>query len=232
MCGRYRLSRRKELLAEYFDTRFDDLEWEPRYNIAPTQAVPVLRREEAGGPLRVSLMRWGLVASWASDASAPLINARSETATTKRSFRQSLQTRRCLIPADGFYEWRRKAKERQPFCFEIGNAEVFAFAGLWDGWRNFDGSLLETCTILTTTPCELVADVHDRMPVILPPELYGRWLDPASQSAADAVGLLKPFEAKLMRKHPVSPRVNAVANDDPECSAAIELPPVPATLFD
>ena len=130
----YRLSRRKELLAEYFDTNFDDLEWEPRHNIAPTQSIPDLRQEEAGAPWRASLMRWGLIPNWATDGNvgAKMINARSETAAIKPSFRESLQKRRCLVPADGFYEWKRNGKTKQPCCFEVGDGELFAFAGLWD----------------------------------------------------------------------------------------------------
>lgn len=234
MCGRYRLSRRKELLAEYFDTNFDDLEWEPRYNVAPGQPIPVLRQGEGEAPLRASWMGWGLIPSWARDrkVGARMINARSETASTTPSFRESLQKRRCLVPADGFYEWKRSGKTKQPYCFELDNREIFAFAGLWDSWRDVDGRTLETCTILTTSPNDLLADVHDRMPVILDPEDYGLWLDAEMQDENRALQVLKPFEPKLMRRHPVSTRVNQVANDGPECSAPVELPePIP-TLFD
>ena len=169
MCGRYRLSRRKEVLAEHFGADFEDLDWEPRYNIASTQPVPVIRRDGRGPTLHASLMRWGLIPSWAADpsVSARTINARSETAASKPSFREPLQTRRCLVPADGFYEWQRSGKHKQPFCFEVGEDAIFAFAGLWDRWRGPDGEVIDSCTILTTTPNELLADVHDRMPVIL-----------------------------------------------------------------
>jgi putative SOS response-associated peptidase YedK len=127
---------------------------------------------------------------------------------------------------------RRDGRGKQPFCFEVGDGRLFAFAGLWDNWRCPDGQVLETCTILTTTPNELLSDVHDRMPVILTPETYVRWLDPSMQDAASAVSLLRPYDPKLMRQYPVSPRVNVVVNDDPECSAPVDLPAVPATLFD
>jgi putative SOS response-associated peptidase YedK len=133
---------------------------------------------------------------------------------------------------DGFYEWQRAARAKQPICFEVGDGEVFAFAGLWDRWRGADGKEIETCTILTTTPNKLAATVHDRMPVILSPEHYDRWLDPGMQDVATAVSLLQPFDANLMRRYPVSTRVNAVANDDPGCSAPVDLPAAPATLFD
>jgi len=234
MCGRYRLSRRKEVLAEHFGADFADMEWEPRWNIAPTQPVPVIQADGQGLVLKVSLMRWGLIPSWAADATigARTINARSETAESKPSFQEPLRKQRCLIPADGFYEWQRAARGKQPFCFEVRDGVIFAFAGLWDRWRRPDGDAIETCTILTTTPNELLADVHDRMPVILAPDCYDRWLDPSMQDAASAVALLMPFDATCMRRYPVSSRVNLVANDDPECSAPVELPAAPATLFD
>ncbi len=179
-------------------------------------------------------MRWGLIPSWAADAAigARTINARSETAASKPSFREPLQKRRCLIPADGFYEWLRSGKHKQPFCFEVRDGAVFALAGLWDRWTGLDGHAVSTCTILTTTPNELLADVHDQMPVILAPEHYGRWIDPSMQDVASAVGLLKAFDSNLMRRYPVSTRVNLVANDDPECSAPVDLPAATPTLFD
>lgn len=233
MCGRYRLSRRKELLAEYFDSNFDDLDWEPRYNVAPTQPVPVLRADQTGRPW-ASTMRWGLIPSWAADRNigARMINARSETANNKPSFREPLQKRRCLIPADGFYEWQRTGKTKLPFCFEVGDGEIFAFAGLWDSWQDRDGEMVETCVILTTTPNALLADLHDRMPVILPPELHALWLDSRMQDAKRAIELLKPLDSNLMRRYPVSIRVNQVANEGPECCVPVELPQPAATLFD
>jgi putative SOS response-associated peptidase YedK len=234
MCGRYRLSRRKEALAEHFGADVEDLAWEPRYNIAPTQPVPVIRRNGRGTSLRASLMRWGLIPSWAKDPTigARTINARSETAASKPSFREPLEKRRCLVPADGFYEWQRRGKGKQPYCFEVGDGGIFAFAGLWDRWRGQAGQAVESCTILTTMPNELLADVHRRMPVILAPAHYGPWLDPSMQDVAVAVGLLGPFDSKLMRRYPVSARVNLVANDDPECSTPVALPAATATLFD
>lgn len=234
MCGRYRLSRRKEILAEHFDADLSGVVWEPRYNIAPTQMVPVLRREVSDSTARASMMRWGLIPSWATAANmgAPTINARAETAATKASFSEPLRRQRCLIPADGFYEWKRYGKVRQPFCFEVGDGTPFAFAGLWDSWRSQDGSMVETCTILTTTPNGLLADIHDRMPVILPRGLHQRWLDPSMQNATLAVTMLQPFDEKSMRGYPVSARVNSVTNDGPDCCAPAELPAASACLFD
>jgi putative SOS response-associated peptidase YedK len=185
------------VLAEHFGADFEELDWEPRWNIAPTQSVPVIRRNHQDPALRAFQMRWGLIPSWSADPSvgARTINARSETAATKPSFRDPVRKQRCIIPADGFYEWQRTARVKQPFCFEVGDGEIYAFAGLWDSWRSPDGKGIETCTILTTTANELLAGVHDRMPVILAAEDYERWLDPSMHDAATAVGLLRPFDA-------------------------------------
>ncbi|HYM77470.1 MAG TPA: SOS response-associated peptidase [Candidatus Dormibacteraeota bacterium] len=233
MCGRYRLSRRKQLVEEYFDTESDEPEWTPRYNIAPSQPVAVIRQNPKEPRRELSLMRWGLIPSWAKDPSvaARMINARSETAGTKPAFRDSFKSRRCLIPADGFYEWQRVGKIKQPYCFEVGNAEMFAFAGIWDRWKDPSGNWVKTCSILTTTPNAMTAAVHDRMPVILDPDSYDLWLDPGVQDASWASELLKPYDAQLMRCYPISTRINHVANDDEECSAPVELPQAEARLF-
>ena len=153
MCGRYRLSRRKQLVEEYFDTVSDEPEWTPRYNIAPTQPVPVIRQNPTHPRREMSLMRWGLIPSWAKALSGPpMINARSETVTTTPAFRDPLKSRRCLIPADGFYEWQKTTAAKQPFCFEVKDGELFAFAGIWDRWKDPSGQWVKSCSILTTTP--------------------------------------------------------------------------------
>jgi putative SOS response-associated peptidase YedK len=206
MCGRYRLSRRKQLVEEYFDSVSEEQEdWSPRYNIAPTQPVPVIRQNPKEPVRELSLCRWGLIPSWAKDPSvaARMINARSETAATKPAFRDALRLRRCLIPADGFYEWSRTAKGKQPFCFEVNDGELFAFAGLWDCWRNRSGNSVQTCSILTTTANAVTAAVHDRMPVILDPDGYELWLDPGMRDVAAASELLRPYDTRLMRYYPV-----------------------------
>jgi putative SOS response-associated peptidase YedK len=234
MCGRYRLSRRAEILASYFYAQYDGMDWEARYNIAPTQTVPVIRQDLNTPVRRASFMRWGLVPSWARAVSvgASMINARSETAREKPAFKELLQRRRCLIPADAFYEWKKVGKSKQPFCFEMTKREPFAFAGLWDSWRTPEGTALETCTILTTTPNRLLAEVHDRMPVILPAASYDLWLDPGFREVAAVSEMLRPFDTDLMRRYPVSECVNSVANDGPECSTAIESQPaIQAGLF-
>jgi putative SOS response-associated peptidase YedK len=134
-----------------------------------------------------------------------------------------MESRRCLIPADGFYEWAKTAKGKQPYCFEVNDGELFAFAGLWDRWKDASGKTVDTCSILTTTPDALTAPVHDRMPVILNPDGYDLWLDPGMRDVVAASELLKPYDARLMRCYPVSSRINHVANDDEECSARVEL---------
>jgi putative SOS response-associated peptidase YedK len=233
VCGRYRLSRRKQLVEEYFDTASGDEDWNPRYNIAPTQPVAVIRQNPKEPVRELSLMRWGLIPSWATDpsAAARMINARSETVATKPAFRDALKSRRCLIPADGFYEWMRMEKTKQPYCFEVNEGGLFAFAGLWDRWKDPSGKVLETCSILTTTPNAVTAAVHDRMPVILDPDGYDLWLDPGLTNVAAASELLKPYDARLMRCYPVSGRINHVGNDDEECSAPVELADVQSRLF-
>ena len=225
MCGRFRLSRRKQLIEEHFDCDPGDEEWSPRFNIAPTQPVPVIRQHPNEPVRELSLMRWGLIPHWSKDASgaASTINARSETAAVKPVFRDPLRLRRCLIPADGFYEWARKGASKQPFCFEVKDGELFAFAGLWDGWKDPSGKWVKTCSILTTTPNAVTSAVHDRMPVILDPDSYDLWLDPGTQNVAAISQLLKPYDARSMRCYPVSTRINHVANDDEECSRPVEL---------
>jgi putative SOS response-associated peptidase YedK len=225
MCGRYRLSRRKQLIQEYFDTT-DEVDWEPRYNIAPSQSVGIIRQDRAKPERRFSLARWGLIPYWAKDSSIgnKLINARSETVGSKPAFREAFENRRCLIPADGFYEWKRVGTAKQPFHFGLQDDSLFAFAGLWDRWKDASGQAVESCSILTTTPNALLADVHDRMPVILSPEHYDLWLDPGFGRIDALKEMLNPFDATLMRRYPVSTRVNFVKNDDPECAAALERP--------
>jgi putative SOS response-associated peptidase YedK len=234
MCGRYRLSRRKQLIEEYFaSVSRGEEDWNPRYNVAPTQSVPVIRQNPKEPVRELSLIGWGLIPSWAQDSSAAakMINARSETASTKPAFRDALKFRRCLIPADAFYEWAPTGKTRQPYCFEVNDGELFAFAGIWDRWTDASGKTLETCSILTTVANAATSAVHDRMPVILDPDNYDPWLDPGMRDVNAICDLLKPFEARLMRCYPVSTRVNHVANDDEECAAPVELAQIQNSLF-
>jgi putative SOS response-associated peptidase YedK len=207
----------------------------PRYNIAPSQPVVTIR-QDAHEPIRkLSTMRWGLVPSWAKDPSIgyKTINARSETVATTASFREPFKSHRCLVPADGFYEWKREGKTKQPYCFEVNDGELFAFAGLWERWKSPQGEVVESCTIITTTPNPLLADIHDRMPVILSPDDYDLWLDPAFRNMASVSEMLKPFDASQMKRYPVSTRVNQVQNDDADCAKATELDssPIQTQLF-
>jgi putative SOS response-associated peptidase YedK len=233
MCGRYRLSRRKQTIEEHFDSVPVEEEWTPRYNIAPTQAVPVIRQNPREPVRELSLVRWGLIPSWAKDTSAAarMINARSETAAAKPAFRDALKSRRCLIPADGFYEWARAGRAKQPYRFEINGGELFAFAGLWDRWKDPTGKWVETSSILTTTPNAATSVVHDRMPVILDPDSYDLWLDPGMTKVEALSDLLRPCDARLMRCYPGSTRINHVANDDAECSAPLERAQIQNRLF-
>jgi putative SOS response-associated peptidase YedK len=218
MCGRYRLSRRKQMIEEYFETE-NEVDWEPRYNIAPSQPVGIIRQDPSKPERHFSLARWGLIPSWATDAAIGFktINARAETVAEKPAFRDAFVSRRCLFPADGFFEWRRSGKEKQPFHFGMQDDSLFAFAGLWDRWRDPSGTVIESCSILTTTPNSLLAEVHDRMPVILRRDNYNLWLDPGFKDVKSLAEFLAPFDASLMRSFPVSTRINAVANDDPDC---------------
>jgi putative SOS response-associated peptidase YedK len=231
MCGRYRLTAKERYIRDHFGLD-EDLEWSPRWNIAPTQQVPTIRQDAREPRRSCAMVRWGLIPSWAKDASIGFrtVNAVAETATEKPAFRGAMRSRRCLVPADGFYEWKKLGpKEKQPYNFGLAADEIFAFAGLWERWRDTASrQTLETCTILTTQPNSLVAGVHDRMPAILRPADYDQWLDPGVTNSARVADLLKPFDASLMRFYPVSGRVSRVENDDAEC--AREIPPaIPAT---
>ena len=233
MCGRYRLSRRKQIIEEHFEAADWHDDWSPRYNIAPTQPLPVVRQHPKEPVRQISLMKWGLIPNWARDTSiaGSTINAKSETAATKPAFRDPLKFRRCLIPADGFYEWQRTPTSKQPYCFEVNNGDLFAFAGLWDGWKDASGNWIKTCSILTTLPNALTSAVHDRMPVILHPDSYDLWLDPGMNNVQVISALLKPYDAGLMRSYPVSTRVNSTGNDDADCSRPVDIIEAQNRLF-
>ena len=228
MCGRYRLTRHREIVEQHFGVDIEG-DMAPRYNIAPTQDVATIRQNRDTPERRFAWMKWGLIPYWAKDASVgyKMINARAETAAEKPAFSEALKKRRCLVPADGFYEWQKTGKVKQPFCIAMADDGLFAFAGLWDRWKNAEGKTIETCSILTTTPNRLLEGIHDRMPVILRPEDYELWLDPGEQRVETVAELLKPFDSTRMKRYPVSTRVNNVTNDDAECAA----PSQPLGLF-
>ena len=232
MCGRYVLTTPGEVLAQIFETSPPPEELleaiVPRYNISPTQQVPIIRSAPAPVPAatrELALVQWGLVPHWAKDPAIgnSLINARAETAAEKPSFRDAMKRRRCLIPADGFYEWKKLGKGKQPYLIRMRGCSTFAFAGLWSLWKNPErGDTLETCAILTTTPNELAATVHDRMPVILPATTWSCWLDDAPQGTP-LTELLLSFPAAQMAAFPVSKRVNSPANEGPENIVPVQL---------
>jgi len=217
MCGRYALILSGRALAEQFDLPSVPT-LRPRYNIAPTQSVPIVRAGSAE-PRELREVRWGLIPFWAKDPSigARMINARSETVAEKPAFRQAIRRRRCLIPASGFYEWSRQGGDKQPYYIQLSGSRPFAFAGLWEHWSPSEGGPVESCTILTTTPNALVAELHDRMPVILPPDRYDEWLSAAELAEDRLASLLGPYPAEEMTAHPVSRHVNSPAHDDPAC---------------
>lgn len=225
MCNRFRLKHPGKDLRGIFQAEGEFDEHGPRYNIAPTQPVLIVRKEHGQKVRQFRTMRWGLIPSWAKDMSIGLrtLNARSETVTATPAFRESIRTKRCLIPADGFYEWRKMGSVKQPYCFEVGQGDVFALAGLWDEWRAPDGELIESCTILTTTPNELVADLHNRMPVIVTPDKYDLWLDPDVTDFELIRDVLKPYDAASMRRFPVSRKLNNSKIDDAESAVPITL---------
>jgi putative SOS response-associated peptidase YedK len=216
MCGRYLLTTPVDALSQLFRfTQRPNLG--PRYNIAPTQDVPIVRRTRAGEGRELLLVRWGLVPYWADDVKVGnrLINARAETLERTPAFREAFQRRRCLVPADGFFEWLKQGKTRQPLLIRRKDQAPFAFAGLWERWRQPDGQILRSCTIVTCPANALVAPIHDRMPVILGPGDLERWLDPE----AGGVELLRPCPDHWLQAYEVDPRVNSPANDDPACIA-------------
>jgi putative SOS response-associated peptidase YedK len=235
MCGRYALMSDPELLVELFALASVP-PLKRRYNIAPTQQAPVVRapgKGESGdeGRRRLDFLHWGLIPSWAKDPSigARMINARSETAGEKPAFRSALRCRRCLVPADAFYEWQKRAGGKQPYCIRMRDGRPFAFAGLWERWtpRNEAGEEIEpveSFTILTTTPNAMMKRLHDRMPVIIPREAYDLWLDERVQDTAKLATLLVPISGDLLEAYPVSRRINSPGNDDPACLDPAEEP--------
>ena len=207
MCGRFTL-RAVDRIRIALENRERLDGFIPRYNIAPTQDVLVVR-----SPAEAELFHWGLIPSWSKEPKG-IINARSETLETKASFSESFQRRRCLVLADGFYEWQRTGRARKAFYFQMKDGSPFAFAGIWDRWRN-GNTRINSCAIITTDANEVLQPVHDRMPVILRPENYDGWLDPRANST-ELKRLLKPYPEEEMKSHPVSSQVNAADVDKEE----------------
>ncbi|GIV95908.1 MAG: DUF159 family protein [Herpetosiphonaceae bacterium] len=221
MCGRYTIAAHAEQLAERFGAALpSEMLLQPRYNAAPLQMLPVVLQDDGR---RVALFRWGLMPRWAKDPSIAnkLINARAETLEEKPSFRDALRRRRCLVPADGFYEWQKLPEGKIPMRMTLRSGELFAMAGLWESWKDpATGELLHTFTIITTSPNELMSPIHNRMPAILAPEHEALWLD---QSAGPEVwrDLLRPCPAEILRAYPVSSQVNNPRVDHPSLIDAL-----------
>ncbi|NJO42000.1 MAG: SOS response-associated peptidase [Cyanobacteria bacterium CRU_2_1] len=222
MCGRFTLSQSAETIAEVFQLSAVP-QLEPRYNIAPTQPVCVIRTIAEPSEREFTYLYWGLIPSWAKDPSigTRLINARAETVTEKPAFRAAFKRRRCLILADGFYEWQPLQKGKQPFYFQMEETQPFAFAGLWEHWESADGAI-ESCTILTTEANEMLKPIHDRMPVILPPNAYDMWLNLEVQGGDRLHSLLRPYSSEAMSCYPVSLKVNNPRYDHSDCIHPLE----------
>jgi putative SOS response-associated peptidase YedK len=231
MCGRFVLRTPPAEVARHFRTRGAIPNKPPSWNVAPTHDVlAVTFADNATAEPReraLTTLRWGLIPSWAKDAklAATMINAKAETVADKPAFRDAFASRRCIVPADAFYEWKRDGKTKRPYAFVMRDRSLFGFAGLWERWRDpKSGETVRSCTIVTTTPNALCASVHDRMPVILPPDSYARWLGEEPADARALTSLLAPFPAEAMDSFPVSDRVGNVKNDD----AALFEPATPA----
>ena len=222
MCGRFNLQTPAADLVKFFDLlRTPGLQ--PRFNIAPTQPTLVIRRTDTGRS--PDLLHWGLIPSWSKDPKigSRMINARGETVAEKPSFRAAFKRRRCLIPASGFYEWKKNGATKQPYHIGMQNDQLFAFAGLWEYWKGADDSVIESCTIITTEANQLLADLHDRMPVILYSEDYDCWLDSENDDKDELQSLLVPHDPDAMVFYPVSTIVNNPRNEVPDCVEPISI---------
>jgi len=224
MCGRYTIGvPLEELMLRYHIDMTGIRFFAPRYNVAPGQPVPAVLHD--GSRYRLGELRWGLVPEWAADDKLAYrtINARAETIADKPAFRGPFQRKRCVLPADSFYEWKAAGGGKQPMRIMLKSGALFGMAGLYDTWVSPEGAKISTCTVITTTPNELVAGIHDRMPVILRPEDEPLWLDRSVTAAGELRGLLRPYPAEEMTAYPVSSRVGNVRNDDPACAEEIRL---------
>ncbi len=224
MCGRFTLKTTPEVLKAQFQLKKAFIV-NPRYNIAPSQQVAGVRMNGEESDREGVLFRWGLIPSWAKDPAIgmKLINARAETVAEKPSFRRPFRHRRCLVLADGYYEWQKVGPTKQPYLIRFADERPFAFGGLWDRWTDSEGNEIETCTLMTTEPNELMKPIHHRMPVIVQPQDYEVWLDPQVQKAEQVQHVLRPYSAEEMMAHPVSLRVNNPRNDDPACLESVKL---------
>jgi len=217
MCGRFVLKAPFSELVRLYNVT-NNLNLEPRYNMPPTENIAAVRPDPVGTGRRLDMLRWGLVPWWAKDLKVSFsnINAKAETVAEKPAFRDAFRERRCVIPADGFYEWKKiDAKTKQPYAIVMKDRSVFGFAGLWERWKDrASGEMIQSCTIITTTPNEVCAALHDRMPVILEPKDYARWLGEEATDPPHLMAMLRPYPAEAMEAYPVSARVGNVKNTD------------------
>ena len=217
MCGRYAITSPLEAIIEAFAVKGARPNLQPRYNAAPSQDLPVVRAGREGREL--ILMRWGLVPSWSKgpDSRYSMINARAETVASKPAYRGPFRQRRCLVPANGFYEWKKTADGKQPYFIALATGEALAFAGLWDHWTGPEGEAITSFTIIVTAANDCVRPIHDRMPVILGPDDHESWLgERGAPSRTKLAIMLRPYPAELMLAYPVSRDVNSPANDSPD----------------
>lgn len=225
MCGRYSLTSSLSELAQRFEFDGEPEGFVPRYNVSPTQQVLTV---VGGEPRRAGFMRWGLIPPWSKDgpSSRPLINARAETVAEKPSFRDSLKRRRCLVLADGFYEWQKMGDAKRPMRVTMRTGEPFAFAGLWSKWTDSEGSSISSCAIITTAANDLLTPIHHRMPVILSEEVEDLWLDTALEDPLALTQFLEPYPEDALEAYEVSPLVNSASNDIPEVTAPLPQLPI------
>lgn len=218
MCGRFTLFESTQVLMKEFGVPVPS-DLAPRYNIASTRQIAAVRNRPDGEDREFVLLRWGLIPSWAKDPSigARMINARAETAPEKPAFRSAFRRRRCLVPASGFYEWQKQGRVKQPYYISLRERKPMAIAGLWERWEGTEGAPIESCTLLTTDANDLIAPLHDRMPVIVSPGDFDLWLDPTVSTTERLLSLLRPFPADGMTASPVSTLVNNPSVDDPRC---------------
>jgi putative SOS response-associated peptidase YedK len=218
MCGRFSQTATPAMIAQQFDVAPPPL-FAPRYNIAPSQPVVAIRIEPDTATHQLLLLRWGLIPSWAKDPKIghQCINAKAETVAERPSFRAAFKKRRCLVIATGFYEWQVQERAKQPMWIGLKSHRSFAFAGLWEQWQPPEGEAIESCTILTTEPNELLRSIHNRMPVILSPASYEQWLDPTVQQTEPLKALLRPYPSEELLAYPVSTLVNNPRHDAPDC---------------
>lgn len=216
MCGRFSLKSTMKAIEDEFSIERSDIDFQPRYNVAPTQNIAVIIQDETR---KLTTLRWGFIPSWAKDPAIGnrMINARAETLLEKTSFKAAFKKRRCLIVADGFFEWKKIGHEKIPMYIYLKDENLFTFAGIWETWRSSDGKAIHSCAIITTSPNEFMSSIHNRMPVILSQKDRDAWLDISNQTEKNLIDLLKPYPSEAMAAYPVSKIVNSPLNDIPAC---------------